>query len=50
MNFLDALGTFLIATVILAGVVAVVKPGSAAGGIIDSFGKATSGLISAAKA
>lgn len=49
MSFLDAIGAFLLGAVILAGVAVVVKPGSQAGGIVDSFGKATAGLITAAK-
>jgi hypothetical protein len=49
VSFLDALGAFLLGAVILAGVAIVVKPGSSAGTIIDSFGKATAGLITAAK-
>ena len=49
MNFLDALGTFLIAAVLLAGLAVAVKPGSQAGNIISAFFTGSSGLISAAK-
>lgn len=49
MNFLDALGAFLLGAIILAGIAVAVKPGSQTGNIISAFGQATSGLITAAK-
>lgn len=50
MNFVDALGTFLVLSIVVAGVIAVVRQGSNVAQILNSFGSATSGIITAAKA